>query len=107
MYNSAAAFAKFDIETLFFVFYFQPGTQEQIRASLELKRKGWIYNKKFNTWFKRHSKDQDEARSKDLRKEVNTFVYFDDNDWCKRIKDNLEMDYSLVENEITPYEKED
>ena len=101
LFTRASDFANFEVETLFFVFYFQAGTHEQIKAALELKRKGWIFNKRFKTWFKKHAKEHEEPRPKDLRKEVATFIYFDDNGWCKRIKDNVEMDFALIENEIT------
>jgi len=102
LFNSCADFSCFDVDTLFFVFYFQAGSPEQIRASLELKRKGWIFSKKFKTWFKRHKEEQ-KRPTVEVRKEVATFIYFDDSDWCKRIKDNVEMDFALVENEVVPY----
>lgn len=105
LFNSTADFANFDLDTLFFIFYFQPKTPEQIRAALELKRKGWIFSKKFKTWFKRHKEEG--RRTLDVKKEVATFIYFDETDWCKRIKDNIEMDFSMVENEILPYDRED
>lgn len=36
-----------------------------------------------------------------MRKEVGTFIYFDESDWLKRIKDDVEMDLALVENEVS------
>ena len=46
-------FAKFDLETLFFAFYYQQGTYQQYMAAVELKKKKWIFQKKFETWFKK------------------------------------------------------
>jgi len=53
MYDRRENFAKFDLETLFFVFYFQPGTYQQYLAAIELKKKKWKYHRKYRTWFKK------------------------------------------------------
>lgn len=34
-------FASFDVETLFFAFYHQQGTQQQYLAAVELKKRNW------------------------------------------------------------------
>ena len=44
---------KLDIDTLFFIFYFQKGTFEEYMAAKELKKKTWRFHKKYLTWFKR------------------------------------------------------
>lgn len=53
MFNRAANFSKFNLETLFFAFYHQQGTYQQYLAAVELKKKNWKFNKKFETWFKK------------------------------------------------------
>jgi CCR4-NOT transcription complex subunit 3 len=109
MYQRSEDFAKFDSEVLFFVFYFQSGSREQIKAAMELKRRGWIFSKKYKTWFKKREEQKKRPQHQEPKKDIGTYIYFDDTDWCKRIKDNVEMDYSLVENELVvpAYEKED
>lgn len=43
-------FARFDIDTLFFVFYFQQGTYQQHMAARELKNKQWRFSKELQAW---------------------------------------------------------
>ena len=53
MYNRRENFGKFDLETLFFTFYYQQGTIQQYFAAVELKKKNWMFHKKYQTWFKK------------------------------------------------------
>jgi CCR4-NOT transcription complex subunit 3 len=53
MYSHAANFARFDLETLFFAFYYQQETYQQYLAAVELKKENWLFNKRFETWFKK------------------------------------------------------
>lgn len=53
LFNRKENFAKFNLETLFFAFYHQQGTYQQYLAAVELKKKNWKFNKKFETWFKK------------------------------------------------------
>ena len=53
LYNRKDNFSRFDLETLFFAFYYQQGTHQQHMAAVELKKKNWKFNKKFVTWFKK------------------------------------------------------
>lgn len=53
MFTHAANFAQFDHETLFFAFYYQQETYQQYLAAVELKKDHWMFNKRFETWFKR------------------------------------------------------
>jgi len=46
-------FDRFDVDTLFFIFYFQKDTYEQYLAAKELKKRAWRFHKKYLTWFKR------------------------------------------------------
>lgn len=53
LYNRRENFAKFDLDTLFFAFYYQQGTYQQYLAAIELKKQNWQFNKKYKTWFKK------------------------------------------------------
>lgn len=53
MYAQAANFSHFDLETLFFAFYYQQETYQQYLAAVELKKENWLFNKRFETWFKK------------------------------------------------------
>ena len=90
-------FDKFDVDTLFFVFYFQQGTYQQHLAAKQLKKRSWRYHKKYNTWFQRHeeiTKSTDEY-------EQGTYVYFDfESGWCQRIKKDFTFEYIYLEDEL-------
>ena len=53
-----------DLETLFFAFYYQQGTYNQYKAAVELKKKNWKFNKKFETWFKKADASGDKSSHK-------------------------------------------
>jgi CCR4-NOT transcription complex subunit 3 len=54
IFDDSAIFQKFSMDTLFFIFYFQQGTQHQYLAARELKAQSWRYHKNYLTWFQRH-----------------------------------------------------
>jgi CCR4-NOT transcription complex subunit 3 len=90
-------FKKFDLDTLFFIFYHQQGTFQQFLAAKELKAKGWIYHKKFQTWFQRSGDPKLTAQDR----EKGTFLYFDfETAWQQRRKADFEFDYSYLENDL-------
>ena len=62
LYNRKENFSRFDLETLFFAFYYQQGSHQQYMAAVELKKQNWKFNKKFVTWFKK-ADDQAEGGS--------------------------------------------
>ena len=53
MYNRRESFTKFDLDTLFFAFYYEQGTYQQYLAAIELKKKNWMFHKKYHTWFRK------------------------------------------------------
>ena len=76
---------KFSESTLFFIFYYQQGTYNQILAAEELKKKNWSYNTKFQTWFR----DSEVVDKSTVHRPVEK-LYFDFGpDWTtKRVKIN-------------------
>nr|CCA30013.1 hypothetical protein NCLIV_068900 [Neospora caninum Liverpool]CEL71226.1 TPA: hypothetical protein BN1204_068900 [Neospora caninum Liverpool] len=96
-YDSRQLFAGFDLDTLFFVFYYQQGTYQQYLAARELKQQSWRYHKKYLTWFQRH----EEPRITADKYEQGTYVYFDyDSGWCSRIKQEFTFEYLWLEDEL-------
>lgn len=53
MFNRRDSFAKFDLDTLLFAFYYKQGSYQQYLAAVELKKKNWMFHKKYHTWFRR------------------------------------------------------
>jgi CCR4-NOT transcription complex subunit 3 len=102
-----------DVETLFYVFYFLPGTYQQYVSHLtwfelstllvslcnrylaakELKRQSWRFHVKYLTWFQRHSEPQ--AITEEYEQGV--YVYFDwEGSWCQRKKSDFRFEYRYL-----------
>jgi hypothetical protein len=77
MYNRKDNFSRFDLETLFFAFYYQQGTHQQYMAAVELKKKNWKFNKKFVTWFKKDGPENGSlpASAFNINRQQNNFVF--------------------------------
>ena len=82
-------FDKFDVDTLFFV-YFQQGTYQQYLAAKQLKKRSGGITRSTTRGFndRRRSQKADEY-------EQGTYVYFDfESGWCQRIKkDHVRVHY--------------
>ena len=86
-------FENLDTETLFFIFYYQQGTCEQIMASKILKKRKWIYNKKYCTWFKKKDPNLNIKEG-----EPSVYLYFDyESGWCQRMKSDFVLDPTQIE----------
>ncbi|GJJ07578.1 hypothetical protein Clacol_001781 [Clathrus columnatus] len=91
--SSPALFAKLDVETLFYAFYYLPGTYFQYLAAQELKRQSWRFHVKYLTWFQRHSEPQ--AITDEYEQGV--YVYFDwEGSWCQRKKSDFRFEYRYL-----------
>lgn len=91
--SSPVLFAKLDVETLFYVFYYLPGTYFQHLAAQELKRQSWRFHVKYLTWFQRHSEPQ--AITDEYEQGV--YVYFDwEGSWCQRKKSDFRFEYRYL-----------
>ncbi|KAF9954850.1 general negative regulator of transcription subunit 5 [Mortierella alpina] len=94
LFESSAVFEKFDIDTLFFIFYYQQGTLQQYLAARELKKQSWRFHKKYLTWFQRH--EEPKAITDDY--EQGTYIYFDyEGAWCQRKKTDFRFEYKFLE----------
>lgn len=91
--TTPALFAQLDVDTLFFVFYYFPGTYQQYLAAKELKRQSWRFHTKYKTWFQRHSEPQ--AITEEYEQGV--YVYFDwEGSWCQRKKCDFRFEYRYL-----------
>ncbi|KJE93086.1 CCR4-NOT transcription complex subunit 3 [Capsaspora owczarzaki ATCC 30864] len=97
--SNPALFSKFDLDTLFFIFYFQQGTYQQYLAARELKKQAWRFHKKYLTWFQRHA----EPTTVIDEFEQGTYVYFDyETGWCQRKKSEFTFEYRYLEDQEMP-----
>ncbi|CAG8487776.1 2779_t:CDS:10 [Acaulospora morrowiae] len=94
IFDNPALFEKFDIDTLFFIFYYQQGTYQQYLAARELKKQSWRFHKKYLTWFQRH----EEPKAITDEYEQGTYIYFDyEGAWCQRKKTEFRFEYRFLE----------
>jgi CCR4-NOT transcription complex subunit 3 len=98
--DASALVDKFELDTLFFMFYFHQGgsnnQQALFLAARELKKQAWRYHKKYLTWFQRH----EEPKLTTDEFEQGTYLYFDFNEgWCQRIKQDFMFDYKFLEDD--------
>ncbi|CAD7971749.1 unnamed protein product [Amoebophrya sp. A25] len=85
---------KYDLDTLFFVFYYQQGSYMQFLAARELNRMAWRFHRQYLTWFQR----QENPRLCTAEYERGSYVYFDhDTAWCQRLKLDFTFDYRYLE----------
>jgi CCR4-NOT transcription complex subunit 3 len=93
-YENPEIFKKYDVDTLFFIFYYQQGTYQQYLAARELKRQSWRFHKKYYTWFQR----LEEPKHITEEYEQGTYIYFDyEGLWCKRKKSEFKFEYCYLE----------
>ena len=91
--GAPSIFSQLDVETLFYVFYYLPGTYQQYLAAKELKRQSWRFHVKYLTWFQRHSEPQ--AITEEYEQGV--YVYFDwEGSWCQRKKSDFRFEYRYL-----------
>ncbi|KAI8344075.1 Not1 N-terminal domain, CCR4-Not complex component-domain-containing protein [Chlamydoabsidia padenii] len=94
IFDNPALFEKFDMDALFFIFYYQQGTYQQYLAAKELKKQSWRFHKKYLTWFQRH--EEPKVITEDY--EQGTYIYFDyEGAWCQRKKTEFRFEYRFLE----------
>ncbi|GAA5999901.1 hypothetical protein JCM10207_005963 [Rhodosporidiobolus poonsookiae] len=94
-FASPALFAKLDVDTLFYIFYYCPGTYLQYLAAAELKRQSWRFHKQYLTWFQRAN----EPTTITDTYEQGVYLYFDwEGSWCQRRKSDFRFAYQYLEN---------
>ena len=88
-------FDNFDEKTLFYIFYYMTRDSLQLYSGVHLYKKGWIYNYKYQIWFKKI-------------KDSNKWEFFNPLEWKKNeyIFGNLEQQYFLPEEEAKFYLKQ-
>ena len=104
--SDRSIYDRFDVDQLFFIFYYYSGSYEQyvylwLRTDIELishrclaaqklKEHNWRFHKQYLTWFKRAHNPQ--AITEDY--EQGGYFYFDwENSWCQRKKSDFRFEY--------------
>ena len=87
---------NFDVKTLFYIFYYMPRDSLQLYAADHLYKNDWIYNYKYQIWFKKIENSEDK------------WEYFNPLEWKKSeyIFGSIEQKYFLPEEEAFSYTKQ-
>ncbi|KAJ7563161.1 hypothetical protein O6H91_03G098700 [Diphasiastrum complanatum] len=88
-------FAKFQQDTLFYIFYSMPNDVAQLYAAYELCKRGWFYHKVHQMWLTRVPNT--EPLVKTSAYERGSYYIFDPNTWETGRKENFVLQYELLE----------
>ena len=93
----AESVPKFELETLFAMFYLDTDNYLRFLAACELKKRDWRFNKKFLVWFKRHSS----PKEMNQEYEKGDFLVFDCEDqWAIKKKNDFKFEYKNLESDF-------
>ncbi|KAH9599586.1 CCR4-Not complex component [Trypanosoma melophagium] len=90
-------YREFELETLFFIFYYHQNTYQQYYAAKQIKARSFRYHKGLNTWFQR-SGTLKETQSDGER---GSFLFFNYEDtWRMEEKEDFTFNYKYLEDEL-------
>ena len=96
LFREAKRIEQVDLDTLFFIFYHQPGTYQQYLTAGHLQRQSWLYHRKEQTWFQR----EDNGRARTPGK--GTYFYFDYTaSWSQRLRQDFVFEPQHLETAIS------
>lgn len=88
-------FSKFQLNTLFYIFYSMPKDEAQLYAANELYNRGWFYHREHRLWFMKAANVEPLVKTNAY--ERGAFVCFDPNTWETIRKDNFVVYYEMLE----------
>ena len=89
-------FSKYDLDTLFFIFFYLTGTPQQYFAGKELKKRQWVFHRQYQTWFRLCG----EATETTDKYQVGKFEYFDHSsqeNWMIRPRTGFKLEFDMIE----------
>ena len=90
-----AMFQKFQLETLFYVFYSMPRDVLQLAAAQELHNRDWWYHKELKQWMMRVPSTEPSIKA--AHYERGSYVFFNPEKWAKDRKDDFVLVYDQLE----------
>ncbi|KAI3942166.1 hypothetical protein MKW98_003765 [Papaver atlanticum] len=88
-------FKKFQLETLFYIFYSMPRDEAQLYAANELYNRGWFFHRDLRVWFFRMPNLEPLAKTETY--ERGSYHCFDSTTWETVRKDNFVLQYKSIE----------
>lgn len=93
-FNNPNFYKKFDLDTLFFIFYYFKGNVQQTYAAIKLKQYAWRFHLKYKMWFQR----LDEPKLITSEYEKGEFLFFDyETSWNFMKKNDFVFEYFYLE----------
>jgi CCR4-NOT transcription complex subunit 2 len=95
--------SKFQLETLFYIFYALPKDVLQAYAAQELYTREWRYHAESKLWFKRATPSETGIVSGNGLSSGGQFIYFDINTWERRMYGSVNQNIAggfLPEDEV-------
>lgn len=94
IFENPGFYKKFDLDTLFFIFYYCKETVQQSYAASKLKNYAWRYHMKYKMWFQR----LDEPKLITTEYEKGDFLFFDyETSWNFMKKNDFVFEYNYLE----------
>lgn len=94
LFENPSFYKRFDLDTLFFIFYYCKGTVQQTYAAIRLKHYAWRFHLKYKMWFQR----LDEPRLITQEYEKGEFIFFDyETTWNFMKKNDFVFEYFYLE----------
>ncbi|CAK8536159.1 unnamed protein product [Lathyrus sativus] len=88
-------FAKFTLDTLFYIFYSMPKDEAQLYAANELYKRGWFYHKEHRMWYIRVPNMEPLVKTNTY--ERGSYHCFDPSTFETVRRDNFVLHYEMVE----------
>ncbi|KAK3010789.1 hypothetical protein RJ639_012603, partial [Escallonia herrerae] len=88
-------FSKFQLDTLFYIFYSMPKDEAQLYAANELYNRGWFYHREHRFWFMRAPNMEPLVKTNAY--ERGSYICFDPNTWETIRKENFVLHYDMLE----------
>lgn len=92
-------FSKFQLQTLFYIFYSMPKDEAQLYAAYELYNRGWFYHGEHRLWLTRVTNMEPLVKSNTY--ERGSYICFDPNTFDTVRKDNFVVHYETLEKRPT------
>lgn len=93
-FNNPNFYKKFELETLFFIFYYFKESVQQTYAAIRLKQYAWRFHLKYKMWFQR----LDEPKLITSEYEKGEFIFFDyETSWTFMKKSDFVFEYFYLE----------
>ncbi|KAJ9444547.1 putative NOT transcription complex subunit VIP2, partial [Diplonema papillatum] len=95
-------FQRFDVETLFYIFYSMPRDVLQLAAAQELYNRSWRFHKEHKLWFMRSPEGQ--LQVKTTTYERGNYLVFDPERWRQDRRDDFVLVYDQLEDKTAMQE---